>query len=79
VMFSAWEKEPGNFVVSQVDPNSDADENPEAALGVWYLAKKGDKLRISQERWNYCYGDPSVNVDEVFLRAITLLKAPKPS
>lgn len=72
-MYSAWQKEPGDYLISPAsdDPNDTA---PDHALGVWYVAKKGDKLRISQERWNYCYSDSSVNMDDVFYRVITLTK-----
>ncbi len=76
-MYSAWQKEPGNYVVSEVDPNDQPDLGPDTALGVWYESKKAGKLRISQERWNYCYSDSSVNVDDVFYLAVSLLKVDK--
>ena len=73
IEYSAWEKEPGNWLVSEQGPNDTADDNPSAALGVWYVAKKGDKLHINQERWNYCYPtNTDVNMDDVFYRAMTL-------
>lgn len=74
-MYSAWQKEPGNYLVSPVDDASTNDmTNDDTALGVWYVSKVGDKLRISQERWNYCYRDSSVNVDDVFYRVISLTR-----
>jgi hypothetical protein len=74
VMYSAWEKNPGEFLVSQVGPNDQGETGNDGALGVWYLSKKGDKLRISQERWNYCYSDKDVNVDDVFYIAVSLVR-----
>ncbi|RZF59006.1 hypothetical protein EWE75_24185 [Sphingomonas populi] len=72
-MYSAWQKEPGNYIVSPVDDSSMSDTtSDDTALGVWYVSKTGDKLRISQERWNYCYRDSNVNVDDVFYRVISL-------
>jgi hypothetical protein len=73
-MYSAWQKDPGNYLISPASSDDLADVEPDHALGVWYVAKKGDKLRISQERWNYCYSDSSVNVDDVFYRAISLTR-----
>jgi hypothetical protein len=74
VMYSAWEKNPGDFLISQVGPGDPTDVGPNSALGVWYILKKGDKLRISQERWNYCYRDANVIIDDVFFRAVSLLR-----
>ncbi len=71
-MYSAWEKDPGNYLISPAE--SDNSNDDAHALGVWYVAKKGDKLRISQERWNYCYADKNVIVDDVFYRLISLAK-----
>lgn len=69
-MYAAWEKEPGNFLVTE--PSPETDEDPNYAMGVWYVEKKGDKLRISQERWNYCYRDKDVSIDDVFYRLLGL-------
>jgi hypothetical protein len=74
-MYSAWEKEPGNWLVvtdEQGDPSENV--NADAAMGVWYLERKGNNLRVQQERWNYCYKDSSVSVDDVFRRVISLTK-----
>jgi hypothetical protein len=76
--YTAWQKEPGNYLVSPTDENASADMDADTANGVWYVKKEGDKLRISQERWNYCYTDSSVNVDDVFYRVMTLIKQAKP-
>lgn len=68
--YSAWEKSPGDWVVS-------ADEDSvynEGAAGVWYVKGGNNKLRITQERWSYCYSDPNIYLDEVFTRAISLIR-----
>lgn len=74
-MYSAWEKEPGNWLVSPAGPDDQADDNKDAALGVWYVNRKGDKLNVTQERWNFCYPDNSnVDVDDVFYRVLTITR-----
>jgi hypothetical protein len=50
------------------------DENPEAAIGVWYLTKQRDKLRIAQERWNYCYDNKGVSIDDIYFHALSLIR-----
>jgi len=72
-MYSAWEKDPGNWVVSPADSSSDPMPD-NTSNGVWYVEKKGNKLHIYQERWNYCYRDSSVNVDDVFYEAVSLVR-----
>lgn len=72
IRYSAWEKDPGNWLVSQVGPNDQDDR--QGSLGVWYVEKQGAKLRINQERWNYCYADSGVQIDDVFTLAITLVR-----
>ena len=68
--YVAWEKDPGKWMVAPM-----ADEpNQEGAGGMWYVERKRDKLRISQERWNYCYTDSEVAIDEVFRHALTLVR-----
>ena len=69
--YNAWEKGPGDWMVA---PLSD-DPNQEGATGVWYVKRLGNKLRISQERWNYCYSGSKVYIDEVFNHALTLTRA----
>lgn len=79
IAYSAWEKEPGNWLVSQEDPNGQADDNPDAQMGMWYVKRSGDKLQINQERWNYCYGPKSdVSVDDVYYRVLTLTANKQP-
>lgn len=73
MMYSAWERSPGDFIVSEVNAATPVEGNSDGANGVWYLTLKDNKLRIAQERWNYCYKD--ANVDEVFIRAISLKKS----
>lgn len=68
VPFFAWERSPGDWMVS----TEEADEN--SAGGMWYLERLNDNLRVSQERWNYCYRDTTVRVDVVFRRAATLVR-----
>lgn len=72
-MYLAWEKAPGEYIISPATGGAD-DTAPDHALGVWYVKRMGDKLRITQERWNYCYKDSNVYVDDVFYRVITLIK-----
>lgn len=72
-MYSAWEKEPNNWLVSAVGTDDKVDDSQNSQMGVWYVSKKGDKLHIRQERWNYCYPDGSdVDVDDVFYRVLSL-------
>lgn len=35
-----------------------------SAHGVFYIDRRGDRLRIRDERWNYCY--PDRHIDDVF-------------
>lgn len=73
MMYSAWERSPGDFILSEVNANTPVEDNSDGANGVWYLTLKDNKLRIAQERWNYCYKD--ANIDEVFIRAASLKKS----
>lgn len=68
--YNAWEKTPGNWMVGAVTDDGDQ----EGAIGVWYIKHSGDKLRVTQERWSYCYSDPKVFVDEVFKHVLTLAR-----
>lgn len=70
-MYAAWEKTPGNWMLSD---SEDSHVSDDAQYGVWYVKSKGDKLRITQERWNYCYPDPDVFMDDVFEKVMTLSK-----
>ena len=74
VTYSAWEKNPGDFLISQVLPD-ESDANSDGALGVWYVHKIGDKLRMEQERWKYCYRNNKAYIDEVFFLVLTLTRA----
>lgn len=74
-MYSAWEKEPGNWLVSPAGPDDQVDNDDKSQLGVWYVKRKGDKLNVNQERWNFCYPtNNDVNVDDVFYRVLTLTR-----
>jgi hypothetical protein len=76
IAYSAWEKEPGNWLVAPAGPNDQVDDDPNSQIGVWYVKRSGDKLHVNQERWNYCYGPKSdVYVDDVFYRVVTLTRA----
>lgn len=68
--YTAWEKSPGEWMVS----TGEDDTVTEGAGGMWYIKRVGNKLRINQERWSYCYSDPNIFLDEVFLRAVTLTR-----
>jgi hypothetical protein len=69
--YSAWEKSPGDWMVGSGDEGV---ANVEAAVGMWYFERKNNKLRVNQERWSYCYSDPKIAIDEVFVRAATLTR-----
>ncbi len=71
-MYAVSKNGAGDDLVSEVAPTDESDG--EGALGVWYLTKQGDKLRIAQERWNYCYKNPDVAIDDVFYRVVSLEK-----
>jgi hypothetical protein len=73
MMYSAWERSPGDFILSEVNADTPVEDNSDGANGVWYLTLKDNKLRIAQERWNYCYKD--ADVDEVFIRVVTIKKS----
>lgn len=68
--FWAWQKEPGKWLVTNVDP----DDYDNYGAGVWYFNRIGNKLRVSQERWNYCFSDDNAVVDQAFTEAMTLTK-----
>ena len=72
--YSAWEKDRDVYLVSPATPDREIDTSTNGAMGTWNVEKKGDKLRIYQERWNYCYRNSSVNVDDVYYRGITLVR-----
>lgn len=75
-MYSAWEKEPGNWLVSPAGPDDQVDNDQNSALGVWYVNRKGDKLHVNQERWNFCYpANSDVIVDDVFYRVLTITRS----
>ncbi|GEO00640.1 hypothetical protein NSE01_24720 [Novosphingobium sediminis] len=73
ISYSAWEKTPGNWLVTTTESDGNIDENSNAAFGTWYIKRTGDKLQINQERWNYCYpSNVEVNIDDIFYRVLTL-------
>ena len=74
-MYGVSKNGAGEDFVSEVGPDGNPSD-PDASLGVWYIKKEGDKLRINQERWNYCYKDAAATIDDVFYRAVSLVKAP---
>lgn len=65
IYFNAWEHLNG-WRVAFGAPGIEG----EGATGVWYIKSTGDKLRITEERWSYCYSE--TYVDEVFKRIATL-------
>jgi len=67
--FFAWEKSPGNWMISTEG------DDPNSAGGMWYFERKDNKLRVSQERWNYCYKDSGIYIDEVFEHLASLSRA----
>lgn len=69
LMYNAWEKSPGDWMVGPV-----SDDASEGAIGVWYVKRLNNKLRISQERWSYCYKGSEIYIDEVFDRGLTLTR-----
>lgn len=64
--FFGLEKSPGDWMIS-----SEGDD-PNSAGGMWYLERRNDNLRISQERWNYCYQDDRIAIDEVFTHVASI-------
>jgi len=74
VAFSAWEKEPGIWLVSADDGTHKVFDDPKGALGMWYFERKGNNLRVQQERWNYCYSDSKIYIDDVYRRVISVLR-----
>ncbi|PKQ00007.1 MAG: hypothetical protein CVT74_05735 [Alphaproteobacteria bacterium HGW-Alphaproteobacteria-13] len=75
ISWQAWEKEPGNWMFAADDDPADQQDIPDAARGVWYIERKGNNLRLEQERWNYCSSE--VVVEDVFRRVVTLSKKEK--
>lgn len=70
--YGAWEKAPGNWMVVPDDGTEPTLDHSRAAFGMWYVERRGDNLRLTQERWNYCYPDPAIVIDQVFRRVVTL-------
>lgn len=68
--FLAWEKSPGDWMVS----SNDEEGGENGAFGMWYVKRENNKLRVTQERWNYCYKDSKTYIDEVFRHAVTLTR-----
>lgn len=71
-MYYRFKNGAGDDLVAPYEPDKDTALPDDASMGVWYLTKDGNKLRIQQERWNYCYKSPDINVDEVFYRVASL-------
>lgn len=74
VAYLAWEKEPGNWLVSADDGTGAVFDKSNGAMGMWYFERKGDNLRVEQERWNYCYSDSKVYIDDVYRRVISVTR-----
>lgn len=77
IAYVATERTPGDFIVSEYNRDPAVEDTadpmqPNSAMGVWYFKKSGDRLRVSQERWNPCLRDASI--DEVFTRVVTLTR-----
>lgn len=72
VPYAAWERGPGDVLLIGSD---DPWNNPrsEALLGSWFITTRGDKLRLTQDKWNYC--DRASSIDEVFLRVVSLQRS----
>lgn len=70
LMYNAWEKSPGDWMVGPVSE----DAGDKGAIGVWYVKRLNNKLRISQERWSYCYKGSAIYIDEVFGRGLALTR-----
>lgn len=68
IEFYRWEASPGNWKISNEIANEDATE------GRWNIKRARNKLRINQERWNYCYSNPEIYIEEVFTHLVTLTK-----
>jgi hypothetical protein len=48
-----------------------------SAKGMMYVEKVGDKLRVNDERWNYCY--PDRHIDDVYVLVGSLVRKLDPS
>jgi hypothetical protein len=69
--FFGEKKSSGDWMIS-------SEESQGSAGGMWYVKRVGNNLRISQERWSYCYSDNRLYVDEVFRHALTFNRIIKP-
>lgn len=70
VFYAAWERGPGDVLLSLPDDGTMPEGDDDFANGIWVVTRKGDNLNIAQDKWNYC--DRSKAVDEVFTRIVTL-------
>jgi hypothetical protein len=41
--------------MAEVITGRDASGDPEISPMVWYLERVGPRIRLNDERWNYCY------------------------
>ncbi|WP_152608747.1 hypothetical protein [Croceibacterium mercuriale] len=72
IMYTAWERSPRDWVLSDYDSSAPVRFDISEVTGTWYIERTTDKLRITQDRFNFCYRD--VVIDEVFTSAISFVK-----
>lgn len=73
IVYSYWDRGDGQKLVSEIKPDGSSDEPENGSQGVWFVEKKDKNLRIQQERWNYCYTDENLVIDEVFKLALSFI------
>lgn len=69
--FNVTTREDGEKLVS-TGADDIANDDPNASAGMWYIKKQNGNLRITQERWNYCYDNEYI--DEVMKPLVTLTR-----
>lgn len=69
----------GNFDGEKFDSSKDFDQRSSftlntGAMGMWYLKRSGNKVKLNDERWNYCYDNK--HIDDVWVRVAKVTKFP---
>ena len=68
-------------VIEDLDPTGSWEARSpfetKSGMGVMYVKKVGDKIRVNDERWNYCY--PDRHIDDVYVLVGSLVRKLDPS
>jgi hypothetical protein len=72
----------GNYkVIEELDPTGNWEARSpfetKSSMGMMYVKKVGDKLRVNDERWNYCY--PDRHIDDVYFYVGSMVRKLDPS